>query len=234
MNYQKIYNQIIERAKNRQLEGYKEKHHIIPRCMEGLDIKENLIELTAREHFLCHVLLCEIYPENIKLKQALFLMSIGKQKVKENQYVIGSRVYERLKTEYSQFLTGKKFSEETKQKISKTLKGKKRSDETKQKMSENRKGHLMYNDEWREKIRQGNLGKKKSKETKQNMSDIKKGNTYRRKTVLQYDKNENFIKEWSSAYEAALFLGKKTGAPITEVCNGKRKSIFNYIWKYKN
>ena len=30
MNYQKIYSQIIERAKNRQLEGYKEKHHILP------------------------------------------------------------------------------------------------------------------------------------------------------------------------------------------------------------
>ena len=52
MNYQKIYNQIIERAKNRQLEGYKEKHHIIPRCLNGNNDKENLVKLTAREHFL--------------------------------------------------------------------------------------------------------------------------------------------------------------------------------------
>ena len=42
MNYQKIYNQIIERAKTRQLEGYKEKHHILPRCMGGLDI-DNIV-----------------------------------------------------------------------------------------------------------------------------------------------------------------------------------------------
>jgi len=56
MNYQKIYDQIIERAKNRKLEGYKEKHHIIPKCLGGPDNKENLVELTAREHFLCHLL----------------------------------------------------------------------------------------------------------------------------------------------------------------------------------
>ena len=60
MNYQRIYNQIIERAKTRQLNCYKEKHHIIPRCIGGKDIN-NIVELTAKEHFLCHRLLCEIY-----------------------------------------------------------------------------------------------------------------------------------------------------------------------------
>jgi len=92
----------------------------------------------------------------------------------------------------------------------------------------------MYTDEWREKIRQGNLGRKVSKETKQKFSQIKKGNTHRRKTVLQFDKKGNFIKEWPSVQLAAMSLNKKTGAAITEVCNGKRKSIFGYIWKYKN
>ena len=83
MDYQKIYNQIVEKAKNRMLEGYKEKHHIIPKCLGGNNDKDNLVELTAREHFLCHMLLCEIYPKEYKLKHALFLMAIGKQKVKE-------------------------------------------------------------------------------------------------------------------------------------------------------
>ena len=100
MNYQNIYNQIIERAKNRKLEGYKEKHHIIPRCMGGTDGKENLVELTAREHFLCHKLLCEIYSNNEKLWYALFLMSIGKQKSKEHHYVISSREYDRIKNNW--------------------------------------------------------------------------------------------------------------------------------------
>ncbi len=233
MNYQKIYIQIIERAQNRKLEGYKEKHHIMPKCLGGSNEKENLIELTAREHFLCHRLLVEIYPKEYKLKHALFLMAIGKQKVKNKHYKVSSRIYERLKKEYSQMLTGKKHSNETKQKISDNSKGIKKSEEAKKKMSESRKGHLMYTNEWREKISQGNLGRKVSNETKKILSERKKGNTNRRKTVLQYDKKGNFIKEWDSVLEAALFLNKKTGAAITEVCSGKRKSIFGYTWKYK-
>ena len=78
MDYQKIYNQIIERAKNRILECYKEKHHIVPKCLGGDNNENNLVELTAREHFLCHMLLCEIYPNENKLKHVLFLMAIGK------------------------------------------------------------------------------------------------------------------------------------------------------------
>ena len=50
MNYQAIYNNLIERGKNRNLEGYCERHHIIPRCMEGNNDSENLVKLTAREH----------------------------------------------------------------------------------------------------------------------------------------------------------------------------------------
>ena len=98
MNYEKIYNQIIECAQNRKLEGYKEKHHIIPKCLGGLNEKENLVELTAKEHFLCHKLLCEIHPSNPKLMWALWLMAIGKQKSKVIEpYKVGSREYERLK-----------------------------------------------------------------------------------------------------------------------------------------
>jgi hypothetical protein len=120
MDYTRIYNQIIERAQTRKLEGHVEKHHIVPKCIGGLDEKENIVELTAREHFLCHMLLCEIHPQEYKLKHALFLMAIGKQKVKEKTYVIGSRVYERLKEEYSAMLTGKKQSQDTKNKKSKS------------------------------------------------------------------------------------------------------------------
>ena len=98
MNYQRIYNQIIERAQNRKLEGYKEKHHIIPKCIGGNDDKSNLVNLTAREHFLCHKLLCEIHPYNHKLLYALWLMAIGKQKNKKyDAYKVTSREYERVK-----------------------------------------------------------------------------------------------------------------------------------------
>ena len=48
MDYQKIYEQIVNRAKMRQLNGYKERHHIIPRCIGGSDDLDNIIELTAK------------------------------------------------------------------------------------------------------------------------------------------------------------------------------------------
>ena len=79
MNYKRIYKQIVKRAKLRQLEGYKEKHHIKPKCLGGSDSKRNIVELTAKEHLLCHKLLVEIYPKNQKLLQSLWLMSIGKR-----------------------------------------------------------------------------------------------------------------------------------------------------------
>jgi hypothetical protein len=102
MNYQKIYNQIIERAKIRQLEGYKEKHHIIPKCLGGNDDKSNIVELTAREHFLCHLLLVEIYPNNIRLLHAVFMMSnIKKRKNFQNNVFISSRLYECIKLKRS-------------------------------------------------------------------------------------------------------------------------------------
>ena len=67
MNYQKIYDQIIQRAKDRILDGYKESHHIIPKCMGGTNKWDNLVDLTAREHFLVHWLLHKIYPNEFKL-----------------------------------------------------------------------------------------------------------------------------------------------------------------------
>jgi hypothetical protein len=89
------------------------------------------------------------------------------------------------------------------------------------------------NDEWKEKISQSLIGKTRTKEWKDKQSEILKGNKNRRKKVMQYDKQKNFIKEWDSVLEAAIFLNKKTGAAITEVCSGKRKSIYGYIWEYK-
>ena len=71
MEYTRIYNQLIERAQNRTLEGYVEKHHIIPKCLGGSNNKENLVELTAREHFLCHKLLTKIYPSLVLIVQGL-------------------------------------------------------------------------------------------------------------------------------------------------------------------
>ena len=56
MDYLKIYQNIIERARNRKIGGYTEKHHIIPKCIGAVDSYINIVSLTAKEHFLCHIL----------------------------------------------------------------------------------------------------------------------------------------------------------------------------------
>ena len=62
MNYQKIYDALINKAQTRNKpEGYTERHHILPRCLGGLDTSTNLVNLTAREHCLAHLLLAKIH-----------------------------------------------------------------------------------------------------------------------------------------------------------------------------
>ena len=94
MQYAKIYDKIIQRAKSRQLNEYCEKHHIIPRCLGGSDEENNLVTLTYREHFLCHKLLCKIYPGNLKLICAVSFMIAASKKQKR---IITSKDFEYVK-----------------------------------------------------------------------------------------------------------------------------------------
>jgi len=74
MNYVAIYDRLIIRAKSRKLDSYTERHHVIPRCLGGSDDETNLVDLTAREHYVAHQLLVRIHPNNIGLIAACFLM----------------------------------------------------------------------------------------------------------------------------------------------------------------
>lgn len=102
MNYQSIHDSIIDRAKTRVLpkETYTERHHIIPRCMGGSDDKSNLVDLTAKEHFIVHKLLVEIFPNEFGLVHAyyLFVNGTNKNNHKGNGYYrVGCKEYERVK-----------------------------------------------------------------------------------------------------------------------------------------
>jgi len=101
MNYQRIYDAIIERGKNRTLTGYQESHHIVPRCLNGTDDKDNLVSLTPEEHYLCHLLLVKIYPNNIKLVKAAMFMVSSNNNVKRN-----NKAYGWLKRQYSDYMRG--------------------------------------------------------------------------------------------------------------------------------
>lgn len=104
MNYAKIYNQIIKNAKSKnRLKNtgiYYETHHIIPKSLGGSNKKENLVLLTAREHFICHALLVKIHkhvPENyLKMLRAFVMLSTMKNNSQSERY-IHSKIYESVK-----------------------------------------------------------------------------------------------------------------------------------------
>ncbi len=74
MNYQKIYQQLIDRARFRNITGYKETHHIVPRCLGGSDDASNLVELTPEEHYIAHQLLVKIHTNDRRLLYAAVMM----------------------------------------------------------------------------------------------------------------------------------------------------------------
>lgn len=91
MNYKLIYEQLVTRGQQRaQLEGYKERHHIRPKCMCGGDEDENLVDLTPEEHFLAHQLLVKMYPGNIRLVRACDVMA---KDTKVNKYWRRNKMY---------------------------------------------------------------------------------------------------------------------------------------------
>ena len=57
------YFRLIEAARARTPQGYVERHHVLPRCKGGSDAADNLVRLTAREHFLAHWLLYRMYKD---------------------------------------------------------------------------------------------------------------------------------------------------------------------------
>ena len=64
MDYNRIYLELMDNAiKRKPLIGYIETHHIIPKCVGGTDTKSNLVDLTAREHFIAHLILTKIYTD---------------------------------------------------------------------------------------------------------------------------------------------------------------------------
>jgi hypothetical protein len=123
-------------------------------------------------------------------------------------------------------------STESRQKISKNKKGKKLLKEHCNKISESKKGCDVwskgknFSKEHCDKISKNSKGKPKP-----SLSYIKNKNNI--KPIMQYDLKGNFIKEWTSATEAALFYSRSPES-IRNCCNNKCKTSNGFIWKNKN
>lgn len=132
MNYGAHYDRLINRARNRVLPGYTERHHVVPRCVGGTDEKQNIVSLTAEEHFVAHQLLIKIYPGTPAISYAVVRMAAKSNNNKIYGWIRRKCAEATSKTKH--FL-GRKHSPETIAKIVAKIKGRKNTQETKRQMS---------------------------------------------------------------------------------------------------
>ena len=173
MNYQATYNAIIAKAKIRNtLKGGSivvESHHIIPSHCGGSNHKENKVNLTLREHYLCHLLLEKIY------RKTQYHAGMCRAVVAMNERGgVNSRLYQAIREQHIINLRNQTISEEQKQSISRANKGNK-----------SRTGHKNSKTH-NEALRQSRLGTSHSQETKDHWSKIRKGRTPWNKGVSGY------------------------------------------------
>lgn len=233
MDYKKIYNQIIERAKSEERikspNFYYESHHIIPKCLGGGDIENNLVLLTTKEHFVCHKLLILIYPNQPKLVYALWMMSNGSNVYRTKHLKVSSRDYKLSRKLYiethSEKMKGRIVSEEIGKKISESKKGFKFNEESRKKMSESQKEKIgdknsfygrKHTEESKRKMSESAKKRKVSEETKLKMSNIRKGRKHTEESKKLMSEN---------------MKGKKKQKVICDICNNEIAS--NNILRHK-
>jgi len=176
--YTNWYKSIITNAQSRIELGYTELHHIIPKSLGGTNDRSNLVRLTGREHFICHLLLTKMLAGKNKGKMVFALnCMMNRSNNKMARYVPSSRIYEILRKQLSEAHTqlgrtpehkaaislahtGKIVSTDTRKRMSESskknivggaVKGTIRSESTKLKISQSRKG-IIFTDEHRRKL----------------------------------------------------------------------------------
>ena len=160
---------------------YYEKHHIIPKSLNGSNLKDNLVLLIAREHFICHWLLIKMTDGQAKHKMIYALNGMRRDSSNQLRYntKITARVYASLRGKLvvsdttRAKMKGRVVSDETRAKLSVIHKGKTISSETRAKLSVVNQGKIV-SETTREKLR----GRTHSDETKAKMSAAHKGRTH--------------------------------------------------------
>ena len=126
-------------------------------------------------------------------------------------------------------------SEVTKQKLRLINLGKKHSEKTKKKMSDNKKGkqppYMQISGMTKTVL--SKLEKTQFKNGNEPWNKYKSGyKTSKRKKVLQYSLNGDFIREWESVLDIEIEMNLNREA-IRNCCLNKTKKSYNFIWKYK-
>jgi hypothetical protein len=182
--YTTWYHNIIATASKRiNQPDYFENHHIIPKSLGGTNDPSNLVKLTAREHFICHLLLPKMLADPIQKRSMYYASYLMLRGLRSKHFTPSAKIYEIARKHMSQANKdrpgpnlGKKWSEETRKKQSALRKGIPLGpmlEETKQKLRRPK------TEEHKKKISEARLGKSwghvHSEETKSKMSAWQKG-----------------------------------------------------------
>lgn len=155
MNYIKYYNDIIKNAKNDNRKKlnkkdikyiFYEKHHILPKCLGGNNEPDNLVLLTAKEHYICHKLLTYIYKGNKKIANAYCRMTwdkSGRRNISARDYAYARELKASIpiSEETKQKMKKPKgpMSEQHRLNVGKAAKGRKKTKESIEKQKQTRK-----------------------------------------------------------------------------------------------
>ena len=206
--------------------------------------EKNIINLTAREHYICHKLLQKIALEKYgKNSHEYMAMTYCLFRMSNNViYGINSKDYEKYRKNYSDYLKenksgknssnygkrgilshsyGKPRSEETKRKLSKAHKGKKLSEETKKKMSDNRQKYGVWN-----------KGKKMSDDVKKQMSERMVGRFSGEKHPFYGKPRSEETKRKLREAHKGKKLSEKTKKKMSLNNMGEKNHAFGKKWLY--
>lgn len=156
---------------------YYEYHHILPRCLfpDFGDVAENIVTLTAREHFMAHYYLTKIFDSRALDFAYWRLCTDGRGRmITAEEYELGKILAVQRSSELN---SGRKLTTEQRQKISERLTGRVCQEETKQKISNSHLGYR-HTEEAKQKMsdsRKGKPGRKWTDEQRKSLSDKKKG-----------------------------------------------------------
>lgn len=229
--YSKWYFSIIRNAKLRTKNfGYTEKHHVIPKFMGGTNCKENLVALTAKEHFICHLLLTKAVQFTHRRSAVFAFHCMRYTKGDRHKRYVGAHNYSKLKEERSMYLRGRKISDETKKKISESNK-KPKSIEHRKSISNSKVGKesafkgKTHSEESLQLMRQAKIGKIKSQETIEKHRAKMKG---RHVTPHGPELNKKISesRRQGSRYAGVYLITLKDGSKIAT------ESIWDFIIEY--
>ncbi len=93
--WRRTYERLIAKRQAEPPSGYSERHHILPVALGGTNDANNLVRLSAREHFVAHLLLARLFGGT------MWLAVIRMKGRRHGDGYVNSRLYEQARQEWA-------------------------------------------------------------------------------------------------------------------------------------